>query len=75
MDCFDSQGYSGLFARKLIESNNGENGRVAGVNFAEAYPAQQRDPRAAAGHRRRVAEDALTRHITYSQLNLRGRYP
>lgn len=36
-DCFDSQGHSGLFARKLIESNNGEAGRAASVNFAEGF--------------------------------------
>jgi 4-oxalomesaconate hydratase len=43
MDCFDSQEYSGLFARKLIESNNGEFGRAAGVNFAEAYVRMNND--------------------------------
>ena len=30
MDEFVSQAYDGLFARKLIESSNGEYGRAAG---------------------------------------------
>jgi 4-oxalomesaconate hydratase len=76
MDCFDSQGYSGLFARKLVESNNGEFGRSAGVNFAEAYYRMNNEthdllpvtPSA-------MAEDPLTRHVRYSEINLRATYP
>lgn len=76
MDCFASQGYAGLFARKLIESNNGEYGRVAGVNFAEAYSRMRNEthsllPLTEAAR----AEDPLTRHVTYSQLDLRATYP
>ncbi len=76
MDCFDSQGYSGLFARKLIESNNGEFGRVAGVNFAEAFYRLNNEthsllPVTDAAR----AVDPLTRHVTYSQVNLRETYP
>jgi LmbE family N-acetylglucosaminyl deacetylase len=76
MDCFDSQGYSGLFARKLIESNNGEFGRSAGVNFAEAYYRMNNEthdllPVTAAA----MAEDPLTRHVRYSEINLRATYP
>jgi 4-oxalomesaconate hydratase len=76
MDCFDSQGYSGLFARKLIEANNGEFGRSAGVNFAEAYYRMNNEthdllPVTAAA----MAEDPLTRHVRYSEINLRATYP
>ena len=76
MDCFDSQGYSGLFARKLIESNNGEFGRSAGVNFAEAYYRMYNEthsllPLTEAA----MAADPLTRHVTYSQMDLRGSFP
>lgn len=76
MDCFASQGYSGLFARKLIESNNGEFGRTAGVNFAEAYCRMRNEthsllPLTPAAW----DEDPLTRHLTYSQIDLRAAYP
>lgn len=76
MDCFASQGYDGLFARKLIESNNGEHGRIAGVNFAEAYVRCYNETRPllpvtdAA-----LAADPLTRHVGYSQINLRADFP
>jgi 4-oxalomesaconate hydratase len=76
MDCFDSQGYSGLFARKLIEASNGEFGRAAGVNFAEAFYRMNNEthsllPVTDAAR----AEDPLTRHVTYSAMNLRETYP
>jgi 4-oxalomesaconate hydratase len=76
MDCFDSQGYSGLFARKLVEANNGEFGRAAGVNFAEAYYRMNNEthdllPVTAAA----MAEDPLTRHVRYSEIDLRATYP
>jgi 4-oxalomesaconate hydratase len=76
MDCFDSQGYSGLFARKLIESNNGEFGRAAGVNFAEAFYRMRNEthsllPVTDAAR----TEDPLTRHVTYSTIGLREMYP
>jgi len=76
MDCFDSQGYSGLFARKLIESNNGEFGRAAGVNFAEAFCRLRNEthallPLTDAAQR----ADPLTRHVSYSQIDLRATYP
>ena len=76
MDCFESQGYAGLFARKLIESNNGEHGRSAGVNFAEAFVRLHSETHSlltvteAAKH-----ADPLTRHVTYSQINLREQFP
>jgi 4-oxalomesaconate hydratase len=76
MDCFDSQGYSGLFARKLIEANNGELGRSAGVNFAEAFYRMNNEthdllPVTPAA----MADDPLTRHVRYSEINLRATYP
>lgn len=76
MDCFASQGYAGLFARKLIESANGEFGRAAGVNFAEAYCRMNNEthsllPVTDAAR----AADPLTRHITYSQVDLRATFP
>lgn len=76
MDCFGSQGYAGLFARKLIESANGEAGRAAGVNFAEGYYRLNNEthsllPVTEAAKRL----DPLTRHITYSQIDLRKEYP
>ncbi|MGI5238337.1 PIG-L deacetylase family protein [Dactylosporangium sp. CA-139066] len=76
MDCFDSQGYSGLFARKLIESANGEAGRAAGVNFAEGFYRLYNEthallPVTAAA----MADDPLTRHISYSRVDLRAEYP
>jgi 4-oxalomesaconate hydratase len=76
MDCFDSQGYSGLFARKLIEANNGENGRVAGVNFAEAFYRLHNETHALLPVTEAARnEDVLTRHITYSRVDLRAAYP
>ena len=76
MDCFDSQGYSGLFARKLIESANGEAGRAAGVNFAEGYYRLLNEthstlPVTAAA----MDVDPLTRHVAYSRIDLRREYP
>jgi LmbE family N-acetylglucosaminyl deacetylase len=76
MDCFDSQGYAGLFARKLIESANGEAGRAAGVNFAEGFYRLHNEthstlPVTPAAMR----VDPLTRHISYSQVDLRREYP
>lgn len=76
MDCFESQGYAGLFARKLIESSNGEFGRAAGVNFAEAYSRLYNEthdllPLTEAALR----ADPLTRHVDYSRIDLRARFP
>jgi 4-oxalomesaconate hydratase len=76
MDCFDSQGYSGLFARKLIEANNGEFGRAAGVNVAEAYYRMNNETHTllpVTAHA--LADDPLTRHVRYSEINLRETYP
>ncbi|WJH37431.1 PIG-L family deacetylase [Paenibacillus sp. CC-CFT747] len=76
MDEFKSQGYSGLFARKLIESFNGEYGRAAGVNYAEGFYRVYNEthdhlPLTEAAKR----SDLLTRHLTYSTMNLRAMYP
>lgn len=76
MDCFSSQGYDGVFARKLIEANNGEFGRAAGVNFAEAFSRMYNEthdvlPVTPAA----LAADPLTRHLSYSTVDLRAEYP
>lgn len=76
MDCFPSQGYDGDFARKLVEANNGEHGRYAGVNFAEAYTRFRNETHALlplTEHAQR--QDILTRHRDYSVINLRERFP
>lgn len=76
MDQFTSQGYDGDFARKLIESNNGEHGRVAGVNFAEAFyrhRCETHDALPVTEHAWQT--DMLTRHRSYSTVNLRATYP
>jgi 4-oxalomesaconate hydratase len=76
MDCFDSQGYSGLFARKLIESANGEAGRAAGVNFAEGYYRLHNETHATLPVTAAALEvDPLTRHVSYSRIDLRREYP
>ena len=51
-------------------------GRLAGVNFAEAYVRYRNEthdgfPLTAAA----MAADPLTRHVAYSQVNLREAYP
>jgi LmbE family N-acetylglucosaminyl deacetylase len=76
MDCFVSQGYAGPFARKLVESSNGEFGRAAGVNFAEAYSRLYNEthellPLTEAARR----ADPLTRHVEYSRIDVRARFP
>lgn len=76
MDCFASQGYDGPFARKLIESNNGEFGRTAGVNFAEAYVRHYNETRTllpVTSHAE--STDVLTRHLSYSRIDLRREHP
>lgn len=76
MDQFTSQGYDGLFARKLIESNNGEHGRVAGVNFAEAFYRYRCETHDALPLTDRAWQvDVMTRHRTYSTIDLRATYP
>ena len=76
MDCFTSQGYDGLFARKLIESSNGEFGRAAGVNFAEAYYRMNNETHRLLPVTEAAMEvDPLTRHISYSQTDLRREHP
>lgn len=76
MDCFPSQGYDGDFARKVVESNNGEHGRYAGVNFAEAYTRFRNETHTLlplTEHAR--SQDYLTRHRDYSVINLREQFP
>lgn len=76
MDEFKSQGYSGLFARKLLESYNGEYGRAAGVNFAEGFfrvynETHQHLPLTAAANE----SDLLMRHLNYSTMSIREMFP
>jgi LmbE family N-acetylglucosaminyl deacetylase len=76
MDQFVSQAYHGLFARKLIESWNGECGRAAGVNYAEAFCRYYNETHAhlpVTEHALNV--DPVTRHVEYSRINLRAEYP
>jgi 4-oxalomesaconate hydratase len=76
LDQFASQGYDGDFARKVIESNNGEHGRVAGVNFAEAFVRYRCETHDALPLTERAwRTDMLTRHRTYSTIDLRATYP
>ncbi|HEY0453690.1 PIG-L deacetylase family protein [Actinophytocola sp.] len=76
MDQFASQAYDGLFARKLIESANGEFGRAAGVNYAEAFCRYYNETHSHLPLTE-FAEtvDPLTRHIDYSRVDLRREYP
>ncbi len=73
MHCFKSQGYDGDFAYKFIESHDGDRGRSAGVNFAEAYVRMYNETHAAlplTEHAKR--KDALTAHRDYATINLRS---
>jgi len=76
MDCFVSQGYGGPFARKLIEASNGEFGRWAGVALAEPYVRFRSETRALLPVTEYAeAADPLTRHVTYSQFDVRREFP
>jgi LmbE family N-acetylglucosaminyl deacetylase len=76
MDEFVSQAYHGPFARKLIESWNGECGRAAGVNYAEAFCRYYNETHShlpLTEIARTV--DPVTRHVDYSRIDLRAAYP
>lgn len=76
MDQFESQAYHGPFARKLVEANNGEAGRAAGVNFAEGFVRLHNETHTLLPLTPTALQlDPLTRHISYSQVNLREQYP
>ena len=76
MDCFASQGYDGPFARKLIEASNGEFGRSAGVALAEPYVRFRSETRSLLPLTEYAeAADPLTRHVTYSQFDVRREFP
>lgn len=76
MDCFVSQGYGGPFARKLIEASNGEFGRWAGVALAEPYVRFRSETRSLLPVTEYAdAADPLTRHVTYSQFDVRRSFP
>ncbi len=72
MNCFKSQAYNGDFANKFLESHDGDRGRSAGVNFAEAFMRKGNETHAllpltdyALGF------DSLTSHRSYSTLCVR----
>lgn len=72
MNCFKSQGYDGNFANKFIESHDGDRGRSAGVNFAEAYVRVYNETHSLlplTDYARN--RDALTVHRSYSTLSIR----
>jgi LmbE family N-acetylglucosaminyl deacetylase len=76
MDQFVSQGYNGDFARKLVESWNGEQGRTAGVNFAEGFCRMYNetyDHLPVTEYAQRF--DHLTSHRSYSTMNVRALFP
>ena len=76
MDQFVSQGYNGDFARKLIESWNGEQGRTAGVNFAEGFCRMYNetyDHLPVTDYAMKF--DHLTNHRSYSEMNVRALFP
>ncbi|WP_434177339.1 PIG-L deacetylase family protein [Brachybacterium conglomeratum] len=76
MDCFTSQGYDGPFARKLIEASNGEFGRSAGVALAEPYVRFRGETRSLLPLTDYAeAADPLTRHVSYSQFDVRRAFP
>ena len=76
MDCFASQGYGGPFARKLIEASNGEFGRSAGVALAEPYVRFRSETRSLLPLTDYAeAVDPLTRHVSYSQFDVRRAFP
>lgn len=76
MDCFTSQGYDGPFARKLIEASNGEFGRWAGVALAEPYVRFRSETHALLPLTDYAKEaDPLTRHVSYSQFDVRRSFP
>lgn len=76
MDCFVSQGYGGPFARKLIEASNGEFGRWAGVALAEPYVRFRSETRSLLPVTDYAKEaDPLTRHVSYSQFDVRRAFP
>ncbi|OYN88221.1 PIG-L deacetylase family protein [Parenemella sanctibonifatiensis] len=76
MDCFVSQGYDGPFARKLIEASNGEFGRWAGVALAEPYVRFRSETHQLLPLTDYAKDvDVLTRHVSYSQFDVRRSFP
>jgi LmbE family N-acetylglucosaminyl deacetylase len=76
MDQFVSQGYNGNFARKLVEAWNGEQGRTAGVNFAEGFCRMYNetyDHLPLTDYA--VKFDPVTNHRSYSEINIRALVP
>lgn len=77
MDCFASQGYRGNYARKAIEAVDGHDGKLAYVNFAEAFCRYNPEVHS---HLPLVEQeftygDRGSTHMSYSTIDLRGTYP
>lgn len=72
MNCFKSQGYDGDFAYKFLESHDGDRGRSAGVNFAEAFVRLYNETHSLLPLTEYALNmDELTSHRDYSKINLR----
>lgn len=72
MNCFKSQAYDGDFANKFLESHDGDRGRSAGVNFAEAFVRKGNETHALLPLTEyAMGFDNLTSHRTYSTMNVR----
>lgn len=72
MNCFKSQGYDGDFANKFLESHDGDRGRKAGVNFAEAFVRYRNETHSLLPITQAALEsDSLTEHRTYSKISVR----
>lgn len=77
LDQFASQGYRGNYARKAIESVDGHDGKLAYVNFAEAFCRYNPEVHS---HLPLVKQeytygDRGSSHMSYSTIDLRGTYP
>ena len=59
LDCLESQGYGGAYARKRIETSDGAFGTAAGLRLCRGlYQSQRRDPLSPAADRTRHKESA-----------------
>jgi len=76
MDQFVSQGYNAEFARKFVESHDGDRGRAAGVNFAEAFfRVYNETEKYLPVTDYAMNKDVLTTHRSYSMMNIREMFP
>lgn len=76
MDQYVSQGYHADFARKFVESHDGDRGRAAGVNFAEAFCRKENETHLLLPLTDYAAKrDVLTTHRKYSTISIREMFP